>query len=236
MSKANYTIKSAKGNMEIISGYHKGDFKKADAYITRSKRLNSLKTMLETNKEDLERIKSGDTSGILGNRTAETIQSEIDDFQSRVDALNEEIKAIADEQNKAIAKARKLVTDCEPFMTAMKEYYKNTYADGALEKLTNAWRLWVSFAILNLENKEDVVDEESIIGQVYNFIGGGKNSNSGKCANHTHLKYVFKDVELADKALGAFCDDPNVVKVLPTHKWVNKIEIIANKASKNANK
>ena len=234
MSKANYTLKSAKDGMEVVVGFHESDFGKADAYISRKKRLDAFNTMIETDKVDLEKIKSGDASGVL--RSAEDIENEIAEYESKANALNEEVKKVTDEFNKAIAKARKLVTDCEPLMTAMREYYKDTYAEGALEKLVLAWRVWVSVVILGIENKDDLVDEESIIGQVYNFIGGAKGSNKTKCQTNKHLKYNFKDVELADKALGAFCDDPNVVKVLPKHKWVNKIEISAKKASKNANK
>ena len=234
MSKANYTLKSAKEGMDLVVGFHESDFGKADSYITRKKRLDAFKTMIETNRVDLDRLNSGDASGIL--RSAEEIKAEIEDFESKANALKEEIAKVVEEFNKSIANARKLVTDCEPFMNAIREYYSDTYKEGAFEKLVMAWRLWVSFTILNIENKDDLVDEESIIGQVYNFIGGAKGSNKTKCQTNKHLKYNFKDVELADKALGAFCDDPSVVKVLPKHKWVNKIEISAKKASKDANK
>lgn len=202
------TMKNFRNSLAL---WHIADFVIADEVMQKNARVKSYQTLIASNTAMIEKIHKGEKSVL---KSEKELSAEIDKWESAINAENESIKKFRTEQEKDLKKGYDLVS--KELMDAIREYMGNIYDVTKSAELVSALVKWFT------DNGAKDADEESVMPYI-KALGLKKASARQKCANGTH-NAVQSDKAIRDIFLGAICDEPNMKKVLPIHKFVTIIE------------
>lgn len=202
------TMKNFRNSLAL---WHIADFIIADEVCQKNARVKSYQTLIASNTAMIEKIQNGEKSVL---KSKDELSAEITKWESAINAENESIKKFRTEQEKDLKKGYDLVS--KELMDAIRGYMGNIYDATKSAELVSALVKWFT------DNGAKDADAESVMPYI-KALGLKKASARQKCINGTH-NAVQSDKAIRDIFLGAICDEPNMKKVLPIHKFVTIIE------------
>lgn len=203
--------KELKSFRNTLALWHVADFKLADEICQKNNRVKAIQTLIESNNQMIEKIVNKE-SGVMKSLEELTIENKT--YESKIEAENEALAKLKEEFDKDIAKGRALVS--EDLIKAIKEYLSNIYDDSKEVELLTTLAKW-------FENQGAKVDKVDDVKPYIRALGQKKNGAKAKVKTVSH-NGLQSDKALVDIFLGAICDEPNMKKVLPVHKFVTIIE------------
>lgn len=207
--------KELKNFRDTIAKWHIADFDCKDERITKQKTVKSLEALIETNDQRIKKL-----AGDENKAKREDIRKESKEFAQRIQTEKDRVKAHVDAQQKNFDAGRALVTDA--LVEAFEAYLDDIYDDSKETALLNAV---VEFFTKNGAKGVTVDDVKKYIRP----IGRKGASARQSCLTGKHTTRD-KGNKLKDAFLGALCDDPAFIALLPVYSWTNKIEKKAKKS------
>lgn len=209
--------KEMKNFRDTIAKWHIADFDCKDERITKQATIKSLQTLIDTNEQRIKKL-TGEANAA---KRAE-IRKESKEFEQKIQAEKDRVKAHIDAQAKNFDAGRALVT--EGLLEKLEAYLDNIYDDKAEQELLEAV---VAFFTKNGAVGVTTEDVKKYIRPI------GKKGASARMSCMTG-KHTTRDKgnKLKDAFLGALCDDAAFISLLPVYSWTNKIEKKAKKSDK----
>lgn len=215
----NLNVKTMKNFRDNLALWHIADFVLADELCQKQARVKSLQTLIQSNKDMIDRLEKGDKT-VLADK--DTLVSEIADYESKIKTENEQMTKLREEQTVDLKKGRDLVTT--ELLDALNEYMADVYSDDVEQKLLDTLVEWFK------NNGASDCDVDSVKPYI-RAIGVKKASARVKAKTNRHNSAQSK-VATIDIFLGAICDEPSMAKLLPIHKWTTIIEKKTSKKTK----
>lgn len=187
--KMQMNAKSGKDFRTTLAKWHNADFEIAEEVLRKSDRVKAIYTLISTNKDLIAKLENGEK--IIGNKTVEELQAEIDKFNADIDA-----------ENKAMAEYRKVQAEryADAHALLNKDLHK-AYVGYVTEGRRDEY-------VVALANFFDENGLEPTIDSLNVFIGAvGKKKNSArqKIKTGSHNGAVSY-VAWRDIFLGEICD------------------------------
>lgn len=209
--------KEMKNFRDTIAKWHIADFDCKDERITKATVIKSYTGLIETNETRIKKL-----SGPENETKRKDLRAEIKTFEQAIQSEKDRVKAHVDAQAKNFEAGRALVTDA--LVEAFEAYLDDIYDDGKETALLEAI---VKFFTDNGAKGVTVDDVKKYIRP----IGRKGASARQSCLTGKHTTRD-KGNKLKDAFLGALCDDPAFIALLPVYSWTNKIEKKAKKQDK----
>ena len=198
--------KEMKNFRDTVAKWHIANFDMADERITKSKTIKSLETLINTNNEVIAKSKNP--------AEIEKRQAEIVEFQKKITDEKERVAKHIEALEPNIAAGRDLIS--AEFLRKLENYLDNIYEDDIEEATLKAIANWF------MENGAVGVVETDVR-KYLRPIGKKMSSAKKACETNRHTTRE-KGNKLKDAFLGALCDDPTFISLLPVYSWTNKIE------------
>lgn len=209
--------KNLKSFRDTLAKWHIADFDNKDENITKSKRINSLQGLIETNRTLIEKAEISKDMAEKQKR-----EEEIKAWEVQIEEEKARVKKHIDANVVNLECGRNLIS--ADLLGKFESYLDDIYNDDAELELLNAIAEWF---ISN--GAEGVVADD--VRKYLRPLGRKGASAKKSCETNRHTTRE-KGNKLKDAFLGGLCDDPNLMALLPTHSWTNKIEKKAKKSDK----
>lgn len=98
---------SAKSFRSTLAKWHDATFKIADELLAKNDRVKALRTLIDSNKKLMDKLANGES--IIGGKTADELQHEIDGFMAKIEEENKAMSELRDVQKKRMDGAENLV-------------------------------------------------------------------------------------------------------------------------------
>lgn len=211
----NFNATELKNFRNTLALYHIADFNKADADISKSTFIRSREVIINSNLESIAKIdESKGKIKTIGGKSKAEIEKQNVELRNEINAKKEEISVLKEEYDKDTKEGLALIT--EDLRTALKNYVNDIYNTAAENALYDAVVEWFKAQGAKSASKIDVEKFVKPLGVV-------RGSARTKCATNKHTRAV-NGKNLDQLFLDIICDEPTVQKLLPIHKWENKIE------------
>lgn len=206
--------KELKGFRDTLAKWHIADFDSKDEKITKSKTINSLTGLIETNMVVIGKSKD---ASVIAKREAE-----IKEYEAKIEEEKARVKKHIDALAPNFKAGRDLISD--ELVKKLEAYLDDIYNDDVEKELLEAIAKWfISHGAVGV-----VADDV----RKYLRPIGRKSASARKSLETGRHTTREKGNKLRDAFLGGLCDDPAFMSLLPVYSWTNKIEKTGKKKDK----